>query len=75
MAVRAGRRRRPGGSAELAIGTYARYDVGRGRRTGAPEVILAEGKSIPHLLGILRGLRRRGHGALVSRPTPVQYSV
>jgi len=34
--------------------------------------VLAEGKSAPHLIGILRALHRRGEGALISRPTPAQ---
>lgn len=54
------------------MGGIARYDVGRGHRTGAPEVILAEGKSTDHLLTLVRGLARRGHGALISRPTASQ---
>jgi NCAIR mutase (PurE)-related protein len=37
-----------------------------------PEVILGEGKSVDHLIGILRALSARGLGALVSRPTPAQ---
>ena len=69
MSIRAGRRARPRRSGEVAIGRYARYDAGRGHRTGVPEVVLAEGKTAAHLLGILRGLHERGHGALVSRPT------
>lgn len=35
-------------------------------------MVLAEGKSAEHLAGILRALRARGVGALVSRPTPLQ---
>lgn len=35
-------------------------------------MILAEGKRIDHLIGILRTMRSRGIGALVSRPTPRQ---
>ncbi|MGD0718505.1 MAG: nickel pincer cofactor biosynthesis protein LarB [Thermoplasmata archaeon] len=57
---------------ELAIGGYARLDRGRMRRTGVPEIVLANGKSAEHLVGILRALHRRGEGALVSRPTAVQ---
>jgi hypothetical protein len=37
-----------------------------------PEVILGEGKSVDHLLGILEALAARRLGALVSRPTPTQ---
>lgn len=54
------------------MGTFARYDVGRADRTGVPEVVLGEGKSPGHLLGLLRALHRRGIPALVSRPTPEQ---
>ncbi len=73
MMRRVGRRRRaPSGRRELVIGEYAKYDLARAERTGVPEVILAEGKSVEHLVGILRALAREGRGALVSRPTPAQ---
>jgi pyridinium-3,5-biscarboxylic acid mononucleotide synthase len=39
---------------------------------GVPEVILGEGKSVAHLVGIVRALHREGLGALVSRPTEAQ---
>ena len=51
---------------------YARLDRDRPRRTGVPEVILAEGKTVDHLIAMLQALHARGLGALVSRPTPVQ---
>ena len=54
---------------EVRAGRVGRYDAGREVRTGVPEVILAEGKSPAHLLEILEALRRRGRGALVSRPS------
>jgi len=57
---------------EIAVGDYARIDHDRPRRTGVPEVILGEGKSVEQLAGILRALKARGLGALVSRPTPDQ---
>jgi pyridinium-3,5-biscarboxylic acid mononucleotide synthase len=57
---------------ELPIRDFARFDRDRALRTGAPEVILAEGKTPEHLLAILRALARAGLGALVSRPTPAQ---
>ncbi|MGI0054202.1 MAG: nickel pincer cofactor biosynthesis protein LarB [Thermoplasmata archaeon] len=64
---------RPAGPAtELRIGSFARIDQGRSVRIGLPEIILGEGKSPDHLVGILRGLARRSHGALVSRPTAAQ---
>ncbi len=57
---------------ELPVGGYARLDRDRARRVGVPEVVLGEGKSVAHLLGILRALSTRGDGALVSRPTAAQ---
>lgn len=57
---------------ERRIGSYARLDRDRGRRVGVPEVILGEGKTVEHLVGIARALRDDGHGAFVSRPTPAQ---
>lgn len=54
------------------MGSDFRFDAGRPRRIGAPEVILGEGKSPAQLLRVLRALHARGHGALVSRPTPSQ---
>ena len=35
-------------------------------------MILAEGKSTEHLLGLLQALAAGGHGGLISRPTPRQ---
>ncbi|MCI4333088.1 MAG: nickel pincer cofactor biosynthesis protein LarB [Thermoplasmata archaeon] len=64
------RRRRP--AAELRVGTFARLDHARAARTGAPEVILGEGKLDDHLLEILRALHADGRGAVVSRPTASQ---
>jgi pyridinium-3,5-biscarboxylic acid mononucleotide synthase len=69
VAARSAGRRPSRARQEVAIGDFARYDAGRGARTGAPEIILGEGKSLEHLLGLLKGLHRRGRGALVSRPT------
>ncbi len=51
---------------------YARIDHVRTHRTGVPEVILGEGKSVAQLVGILRSIQARGLGALVSRPTTAQ---
>lgn len=59
-------------AAELRVGRIARLDVGRSARTGLPEIILAEGKTPEHLVDILLALHRRGHGALISRPTASQ---
>jgi pyridinium-3,5-biscarboxylic acid mononucleotide synthase len=66
--------RRARNGREIAIQGYARLDRDRPRRTGVPEVILAEGKTVDHLIGMLRELHARGLGALVSRPTPVQLA-
>jgi pyridinium-3,5-biscarboxylic acid mononucleotide synthase len=56
----------------MLVGRYARLDRGRAHRVGVPEVILAEGKSVDHLFGILAALAESGAGALVSRPTVAQ---
>jgi hypothetical protein len=56
----------------LKVAGYARLDRDRPHRIGVPEVILGEGKTVDHLLGILRALSERGEGALVSRPTAPQ---
>ncbi len=37
-----------------------------------PEIILGEGKSVAHLVGIVRACAAHGHGALISRPTDAQ---
>ncbi len=62
----------PRGSREVAVGAYARFDRDRAARTGAPEVVLGEGKTVAHLEGIVARLARRGLGAIVSRPTRPQ---
>jgi pyridinium-3,5-biscarboxylic acid mononucleotide synthase len=59
-------------SRELTVGSYARIDRDRGRRIGVPEIILGEGKTVAHLLGILRSFAAEGEGALISRPTAAQ---
>ncbi|HEV2449726.1 MAG TPA: nickel pincer cofactor biosynthesis protein LarB [Thermoplasmata archaeon] len=59
-------------AAELLVPGVARIDLDRPRRTGVPEVILAEGKRPEELLRIVLGLRDRGLGALVSRPSARQ---
>ncbi|MCI4363176.1 MAG: nickel pincer cofactor biosynthesis protein LarB [Thermoplasmata archaeon] len=55
---------------ELRVPGIARLDLGRSRRTGVPEVILAEGKRPEELERILRALRQRRVGAIVSRLLP-----
>ncbi len=54
------------------VGPYARFDRDRPRRVGVPEVILGEGKTVVHLMGIVRSLAANGTGGLVSRPTAPQ---
>ncbi len=56
----------------LRVRHFAKLDRDRARRVGVPEVVLGEGKSIEHLLGIVAALHDRGLGALISRPTPAQ---
>lgn len=56
----------------LRVRHFAQLDRDRARRVGVPEVILGEGKSVAHLLGILEALAERRLGALVSRPSPAQ---
>jgi pyridinium-3,5-biscarboxylic acid mononucleotide synthase len=72
VAARARRADRRRSRAELPVGAYARLDRDRPRRIGVPEVVLAEGKSVDHLLGIVRALHAEGSGALLSRPTAPQ---
>ncbi|MGA7860932.1 MAG: nickel pincer cofactor biosynthesis protein LarB [Thermoplasmata archaeon] len=64
--------RRPGRTNELRVGTEFRFDAGRSRRIGAPEVVLGEGKTSAQLLRLLNALHHAGRGALVSRPTAAQ---
>lgn len=66
--VRQRRIRRP----ELRVERFARLDRDRSHRTGVPEVILGEGKSVAQLFAILSALAERGEGALVSRPSAAQ---
>jgi pyridinium-3,5-biscarboxylic acid mononucleotide synthase len=63
-------RSRRGG--ELRVAQYARIDRHRGRRLGVPEVVLAEGKTVVQLVGIVETLHREGVGALLSRPSAAQ---
>jgi NCAIR mutase (PurE)-related protein len=49
---------------------YATVDMHRHLRTGVPEVVLGEGKSIKELLSIGAALIRRGQSLLVTRLSP-----
>jgi pyridinium-3,5-biscarboxylic acid mononucleotide synthase len=64
--------RRPGRTSELRAGRDVRFDAGRARRIGVPEVVLGEGKTPDQLLRLLHALHRSRRGALVSRPTAAQ---
>ena len=71
----AGGSRRPvpaGVGRERRVGAYARLDHSRAHRVGVPEVVLGEGKTVEHLLGIVTALLEDGEGGFVSRPTPAQ---
>jgi NCAIR mutase (PurE)-related protein len=59
-------------SRRSSAGAVVDFDHGRAERTGAPEVILAEGKRTDHLVQIVRALHAEGRGALISRPSVVQ---
>ena len=72
MARDSRRAKRPRAAPETVVGPYARIDRDRGRRVGVPEVVWAEGKTVEHLLGIVRALHADGAGAILSRPTPAQ---
>jgi pyridinium-3,5-biscarboxylic acid mononucleotide synthase len=54
------------------VGAYARLDHGRSSRVGVPEVVLAEGKTTEHLLGIVRAFLEDRRGGFVSRPSTAQ---
>lgn len=56
----------------LTGGPHARFDLPRQARTGLPEIVLGEGKSLEHLEELLGELRRAGAGVLISRLTPAQ---
>lgn len=62
----------PQGPKALRVRHYARLDRDRAFRVGVPEVVLGEGKSVDHLLGIVQAVSDRKLGALVSRPTRAQ---
>ncbi len=72
MARDSRRAKRRRAAPETVVGPYARIDRDRGRRVGVPEVVWAEGKTVEHLLGIVRALHADGAGAILSRPTPAQ---
>ena len=54
----------------MRIKDYACIDLDRERRTGIPEVVLAEGKAVPHLLEIVKAMVGRRGRAIVTRASP-----
>ncbi len=58
--------RRAGETAEANLG-FARLDLQRHRRSGIPEVILAQGKTAAQVLGIMKAFREAGQNILCTR--------
>ena len=52
---------------------YARLDHHRPLRTGWPEVVLGEGKTVDQIAGIVPAMVGRGHPVLVTRASPEAY--
>ena len=50
-----------------SVGDFARVDIGRERRKGVPEIVLAAGKTAPQVVDICRRLLEARGRALVSR--------
>ena len=53
---------------------YARLDHHRPLRTGWPEVVLGEGKTVDQIAGIVPAMAGRGHPVLVTRASPDAYA-
>jgi pyridinium-3,5-biscarboxylic acid mononucleotide synthase len=51
----------------LEIEDYCKFDLDREKRTGVPEIILAEGKDPEHLKSIVKELINRGEPLIVTR--------
>lgn len=62
------------GAGHLPGGPHARFDLFRKARTGLPEVVLGEGKSLEHFERLVDALERAGTGVLLSRLTPSQLA-
>lgn len=69
---RPGSRASHGGPGALRAGRHARFDVGRRERTGLPEIVLAEGKSLQDLERLLRRLDTLPEAILISRLSGAQ---
>jgi len=54
----------------VRVARIAEFDRDRGARTGAPEIVLAEGKRPADLVALLTALAGAGHAAFVSRLEP-----
>ncbi|NOY36748.1 MAG: nickel pincer cofactor biosynthesis protein LarB [Chlorobi bacterium] len=52
---------------------YANIDYHRELRRGYPEIIFAEGKSIPQLTGILESMLKRENNIMITRATRKEY--
>ncbi len=51
----------------MRVSDYACLDLSRDRRTGVPEVVIAEGKSLPHLVGVARAMLEGSGRAIITR--------
>jgi hypothetical protein len=54
----------------MRIKDYACIDLDRDRRTGIPEVVLAEGKAVSHLVEIVKAMVERKGRAIITRASP-----
>ena len=61
-------------SSDLDESIEVRADSGRGRRTGAPEVVLADGKSTRQVVAAIEALMPRNGRVIVSRLEPSRFS-
>jgi hypothetical protein len=58
---------------ELAsVDDFARLDIGRARRTGVPEIVFAQGKTVAQLAAIVGTFLERGTSVVCSKVTPEQ---
>jgi len=53
---------------------YAKIDNHRCIRTGIPEVIYCEGKTIPQIQGIVKRIARHHNNILATRARPTDFS-
>lgn len=62
-----------GGDAIAPVGDFARLDLSRAARNGAPEIVYAPGKSTEQLVAIAGEMLARTSSAIVSRATDTQH--